>query len=89
MVLANTAALSTRPRHIPPAQTQQATRKLAGAPLRQIFTKGAPVVAALSAKTAVLLSLSYAAASTATPHVAAAATITCALAESWRTMSNR
>jgi Na+-driven multidrug efflux pump len=34
--------------------------------LRQIFTKGAPVVAALSAKTAVLLSLSYAAASTAT-----------------------
>ena len=30
-----------------------------------------------------------AAARTATPHVAAAATITCALAESWRTMSNR
>ena len=30
-----------------------------------------------------------AAARTATPHVAAAATITCALAESWRTMSER
>lgn len=37
----------------------------AGRPFRQIVTKGAPVVAALSAKTAVLLSLSYAAASSA------------------------
>ena len=48
-----------------PSSPKQWARS-AGAPFRQIFTKGAPVVAALSAKTAVLLSLSYAAASTAT-----------------------
>ena len=47
-----------------PSSPKQWARS-AGAPFRQIFTKGAPVVAALSAKTAVLLSLSYAAASTA------------------------